>query len=845
MKYYVGIDLGTTNSAICTYDGRNTRVWKNPEQNDVTPSAIFIDKRGNRYYGNKAYNQAPYNPNNSATLFKRFMGTSNVIKFQSAGISMTPEECSTEILKTLYGYLPEEIRNSGDCATVITVPAAFNQVKKDATLKAANMAGIKNVALMQEPVAAIMSVMKYSKQNGIFVVFDLGGGTFDISIAENINGKVALRSHGGIEMCGGRDIDKTLFNNIVVPWLQDNFDLPEGFLFNEKYKSLCRIAQWATERAKIELSSVQDTTIVLSEAEVRTQDESGEEIYFDVPLSRGDVDKALAPIIRDTIRTTKEIIVRAGISLIDVESIIFVGGPTQYKPLRDAVSEELGIKANIDVNPMTAVAEGASIYAESLEWDEKHHMRKQSKMVNNTIYGLDLKYNNRVSSPKTKLQLKLGPDNKGDDTSITLFVEVICKETGWSSGQFKITYQNNDSCIPENNKSVVIIDLPLSVRGDNTFIIKVSGSETDTSLIGEKTIKITRTIATISSITASQAIGIEVLEKLGGRTTLEFIVKEDEPLPKTGTINVRASNALCAGSDEAINIKLWEGNILNRVEDNRFIGMLRISGQDFDSGVIPSGAIIECSYNISESGNISLDVSVPSIGATFNAHNFYSSNDGKVNLEDINSLTDEAKDIQDRIDSLSESISDSNLDLAKEKIEQISKIDSNTNDSEDVEQAFNNLLEVKKLLYKVSQDNASEMKKIQLKELIDSTDPFIDSLFTEEENNAYQSLKRKAERTLDNDEESFESACNEIREMGYKCLCRQDWFIVELFRNLCRSPKNYTDPKAFIQLRREGELAIESNDINHLRGIIGDLFAIQKQIMSTADLLAKANILRG
>ena len=164
MKYYVGIDLGTTNSAICTYDGRNTRVWKNPEQNDVTPSAIFIDKRGNRYYGNKAYNQAPYNPNNSATLFKRFMGTSNVIKFQSAGISMTPEECSTEILKTLYGYLPEEIRNSGDCATVITVPAAFNQVKKDATLKAANMAGIKNVALMQEPVAAIMSVMKYSKQ---------------------------------------------------------------------------------------------------------------------------------------------------------------------------------------------------------------------------------------------------------------------------------------------------------------------------------------------------------------------------------------------------------------------------------------------------------------------------------------------------------------------------------------------------------------------------------------------------------------------------------------------------------------------------------------------------------
>lgn len=130
MKHYIGIDLGTTNSAICSYDGQNVRVWKSPDQNDVTPSAIFVDKRGNRYYGRRAYEMAPTNEENSATLFKRYMGTSTKFNLKAANLSLTPEECSAEILKVLYGYLPEEIRNNSDTATVITVPAAFNQTKK-------------------------------------------------------------------------------------------------------------------------------------------------------------------------------------------------------------------------------------------------------------------------------------------------------------------------------------------------------------------------------------------------------------------------------------------------------------------------------------------------------------------------------------------------------------------------------------------------------------------------------------------------------------------------------------------------------------------------------------------
>ncbi len=242
MKNYVGIDLGTTNSAVCSYDGEDVRVWKSPEQNDVTPSVIYIDRRGNKYVGKRAYDTAPNSPDNAAMLFKRLMGTSTPVEMAAVDLTKSPEECSAEVLKVLFGYLPEEVRNDPETGTVITVPAAFNQMQKDATMQAAELAGIGKVALMQEPVAAVMSVMRTRKTDGIFVIYDLGGGTLDVAIAESLGGRVNLLAHGGIAMCGGRDWDRTLIDNVVKPWLFENFDLPDDLSSNPNYKSLMRLA---------------------------------------------------------------------------------------------------------------------------------------------------------------------------------------------------------------------------------------------------------------------------------------------------------------------------------------------------------------------------------------------------------------------------------------------------------------------------------------------------------------------------------------------------------------------------------------------------------------------------
>lgn len=826
MKHYIGIDLGTTNSAICSYDGENVRIWKSPEQNDVTPSAIFVDKRGNRYYGSKAYNQAPYNPNNSATLFKRFMGTSTKIELESAHLSLTPEECSAEILKVLYGYLPEEIRNDPETATVITVPAAFNQMKKDATLQAAKLAGIGRVALMQEPVAAIMSVMRSTKQEGIFLVYDLGGGTFDVSIAENINGKVNLLAHGGIEMCGGRDIDRMVFNQIVVPWLKETFDLPDDLLINRKYKTFCRVAQWATERAKIELSAVETSTIALSEGEARTVDESGSELYIDIDITRKQIDDIISDLVNETVAATRETLAKAGLNSNDLERIVFVGGPTNYKPLRDRVAQELSLPVSIDVNPMTAVAEGASIFAESIDWSTESHNRKATNKVVETNIDLSFKYTARTSSDFAKIMCVMKKNLKGYTIQFTSL------DTGWSSGN--ATLRQN-----------LMIDLPLRQNGENRFSVKVFDEFGHEKSIGTNEITITKTLATIGAIPASHSIGIEVIDKLGGVPMLDFLVNEGDPLPKHGTITFKAGQTLKAGSSDSINIKLWEGNIPSPITDNRFVGVLKITGTDIASGVVPTGADIECEYEMSDSGTIRLEASIPCIGASFGNHNFYSRQEGQIDLTDVDNLAEQGRSVLERIERIAETVDDPQLEAAKKKAESAANIDSSEScDPEDIQKANNELLEAKKLMNQTRQKNLKAIRQMDLDSCVDFFNQVVRKFAKPADEQAFDALARSAQRSIDHNDGDFSNILDNMRIKNYVILLAQDWFVVDWFKKQTESPAGYTDRARFFELKRLGNQALANDDIGKLRNILFELSSIRIN-GSDESMFDIANIVKG
>jgi molecular chaperone DnaK len=721
--------------------------------------------------------------------------------------------------------LPEEIRNAEDTAVVITVPAAFNQMKKDATLEAARLAGFQHVALMQEPVAAVMSVMRQSKAEGIFLIYDLGGGTFDVSIAENIGGKVNLLAHGGIEMCGGRDWDRIVFNSVVVPWLRNNFKLPSDFLANAQYKTLISLAQWASEKAKIELSAREESTIALSESEARCMDLDGEEIYLDIPITRSQLDGYIAEMVSETVSATRETMQKAGLTANDIERIVFVGGPTNYKPLRDTVSQELALPADVNVNPMTAVAEGASIFAESINWTDEKHGRKASNAEVKSECEISFRYTART--PDQYARLVFITNNAHGYSA-----EISSIDTGWTSG--RVTLENGSS-----------LNLPLQNNGENTFEVSVFDSFGRVMSLEEKRIVITKTIATIGAIPASQSIGVEVMKTLGGSAVLEFLVKEGDDLPKRGVTTFKAGQTIKAGSSASLNIKLWEGNIESPVEDNRFIGVLKILGTDFESGVIATGAEIVCEYEMGDSGAINLEVSIPSIGATFGNRNFYSRQEGQKDTLDTDKISDDGQEMLDRIERMEEEVEDERLDKARKKAQKAASIGNSFCGNEEVQEASNDLLESKKLVYEVRKDNLSQIRQAELESCVAFFNESVRRYAKSAEENAFDNQAQAAQRAIDRNDPDFENLLNQLKGKNFGILWRRDWFVIDWFRQMTSMPYNYADQDQFYLLKRKGESCVANDRIEDLRQVIRGLWSIEIRETSFADMIEKANIVRG
>jgi molecular chaperone DnaK len=827
---YIGIDLGTTNSAICSFDGEKIQLYKSPEQHDVMPSAIFIDRRGNKYVGSRAYMNAARNPDNAATLFKRLMGTSTPVKLPAVNLAMTPEECSAEVLRTLFGYLPEEIRGDGDTGTVITVPAAFNQMQKDSTMSAADMAGLGRVALMQEPVAAVMSVMRQRKNDGVFVVYDLGGGTLDIAIAESIAGRVNLLAHGGIAMCGGRDFDRILFDNVVKPWLLENFDLPEDLTANPQFKSLLRMATWATEKAKIELSQKEDAVVSLPETELGVRDQSGAEVYIDIAVDRKRYDNLIASKVEESIQSARETLEKAGLSPHDVERVVFVGGPTHYKPLRDKVAFELGIAPSIDVNPMTAVAEGAAVFAESIDWASQSRGRKSARGAISTGGALDLAFNYiaRTPEPRAKVVAKLG-----GRTPAGIEFQIDSLDTGWSSG--RITLKDGAS-----------VELSLPKPGDNIFKVFVFDSNGAPVALREDKIVIARTAASIDAIPASHSISVEALDKVGGRSVLDYLVREGDQLPKKGKKSFKAGESLKAGSAGSIKFKLWEGEIPDPINDNRFIGMLEIKGTDFNDGVIVAGTELICEYEMLDSGNIILEVSVPSISGSFQSgRNFYSSQEGKLDYtSQAKNIQEQSEHILQRLDEMAAKVDDPRLEQAREKLEQAGAIEFGETDPETAKQAMDNVQEAKRLLALTRKEHLKDIRQLELDKVVDFFDKTVRQYARPTEVSSFDNLVKTAQRALENDSSDFESYLDDLRGRNFMILWRQDWFVIERFKWLAQDTYLFPDAREHAQLVAVGAEALKANDIDKLRAVIVKLDSIRVGSAGDDDMMAGVNIVR-
>ena len=815
MIHYIGIDLGTTNSAICSFDGRETTIWKSPEQADVTPSAVYIDRRGHRFYGRKAFEMAAEKEENSATLFKRYLGTTKTFFFKESGESMTPVECSAQLLRVLYGYLPEDIRNDPETVTVITVPAAFNQMKKDATLEAARLAGIGRTALMQEPVAAVMSVLKKDDAERLFLIYDLGGGTFDISVARFVGGHVSLIAQGGREMCGGRDMDRWIFDHRILPWLREHFDIPEGLEQEQKYLAMKRTILLAAEEAKIALSASQDVELWIDEDTLHTVDEAGKEIFIELTLTREDMRECVHEMAEETCLLTLQTLQRAGISAKQVDQIVFIGGPTMYAPLREEVCSLLGIRWGTAVNPMTAVAEGASIYAESINWEDEQHNRRKSigelSAGDEGSHGkVTVRYEERTSLDQCKIAVVV-PDTGMHVVRIS--ASAAGKQPAYDSGRISIIKQG-------------IIEVPLPETGKYCFTIKVEDAEGKPCMSPE-TIEVTRTLASIQSIPASHSIALKALDRPGGVPVPVYLVEADEPLPKSGTVTLRAAQQLVGGSDGALTFSLWEGEIRDPVDDNRYIGTYKIPGEAFHVGVITIGMEIICNYEMNEAGNLRLGVSVPGVGAQLAQQNFYSRLEGQVDIQNTYSLVKEINELLERTAQMQYRVVDESLKELREKLFKLRDTLSHSNDPEEIARAESDLMECYRQTALLNQRYAGVLQSREVEKAVRVFQQ-LQKNAGEDEIASFHNLVESARFSIDMGSSDIDGQLKEMWRRIGELRWRDDGFIRSVFLSMAEFPGDYTDRARFDHLRAEGMTCLENKDMDTLRGIINQIYALRK-----------------
>ena len=347
MSKIIGIDLGTTNSCVAVLEGGSATVIPNPEGNRTTPSVVSF-KKGERIVGDAAKRQAITNPNTKSSI-KRLMGTSEKTKLEDK--EYTPEEISAMILSYMKDYAEKYLGEKVDRA-VITVPAYFNDAQRQATKNAGKIAGLTVERIINEPTAAALAygLDKQEKAQTI-LVYDLGGGTFDVSILELGDGVFEVKSTAGNNKLGGDDFDNRLMDYLVSEFKKENgVDLSKDKMAMQRLKEI-------SEKAKKDLSSMTTTQI---SAPFISQSEDGP-LHLDMSLTRAKFEDLIRDLVESTLKPVRDALSDAKMTKDDIDKVIFVGGSTRIPMVYDLVKNELGKEPSREVNPDEVVAMGAAI----------------------------------------------------------------------------------------------------------------------------------------------------------------------------------------------------------------------------------------------------------------------------------------------------------------------------------------------------------------------------------------------------------------------------------------------------------------------------------------------------
>ena len=580
-----GIDLGTTNSAIAKFIKGDVIVFNNPLDfgRSTLPSVVYY-KKDKIVVGNKAKEYLERDPKNVVGLFKRKMGTAESFMIKSVNDSKTPIDLSAQVLKELKTFV-----NTGDNldSVVITIPASFDSIQSNATKEAGLQAGFKQVVLLQEPIAASLAYANMKKSNdlkdGHWLVYDLGGGTFDVALVRIKDGEMKVIDHEGDNFLGGSDFDRLMVEKIVIPKISKEYSFEDlenqmksaSGKYNTKYYSLLHQA----EEAKIRLSAVSSAEVIVE----RMEDEEGNEVDMEITITRSEFNELIKSYIDGTLEMIKTILTRNSMTAKDIQFNLMVGGSTYIPYVRQRVEEVLQIPVNCEIDPTTAVAVGAAYFAATKQKD----LSTKTLEKKNTSISIKASYNKASKEKDELFAARIKGNTEG------LFYKIVRQDGGYNSGLKKLSERINE-------------DLPLVENTYNFFTLTVYDSENNIIETDIETIGINSGFG-ISGQPLPEDICLEVDDYDNpGQTRLALIFQRNSVLPTKRTLTFPINKTILKGNDaDKIWINVYEGPQTSLPEANKLIGVISITGKQV-SRDIAKGSDLEVTIMMSESRDLTV-----------------------------------------------------------------------------------------------------------------------------------------------------------------------------------------------------------------------------------------------
>jgi len=809
----IGIDLGTTNSAIAKFVKGEVEVFKNPLQtgSETLPSVVYY-KKDKVVVGTNARTYFERDGKNVFGTFKRKMGTTESFKVKSINQSKTPIELSAEVLKELKGFV-----HSGEIieAAVITIPASFDVIQSNATKEAGYLAGFKQVILLQEPIAASLAYANKHKErdleNGQWLVYDLGGGTFDVALIKIKDGEMKVLDHEGDNFLGGADFDNLIVENLVIPYLNKNYKFYD--LENEMKSRSGKLNKFYL-RAMIQAENAKITLSARTSAEIEIRDisdDNGEEIDISIDITRSEFEGVIKEYIDKTLDMIKKILVRHSLKPSDIQFTLMVGGSTYTPYVRKRVEEILQIPINCDIDPTTAIAIGAAYYAGT---KEKSFDQGEKKT---TTSGIKV----RLAFQKTSQEDEEILAGRIDGNIEGLFYQITREDKGYDSGRKPLTNRISE-------------DLPLVKNSYNFFRLTVLDDknnvvETDAELIG---------IAQGKYNVAGQPLPYDICLETDNNpeleinsTKLDMFFQKNTILPQKRVKQYTLHKSIIKGGNEKIVINVLEGPQSSLPEANQSIGYIEIDGSKVSRDIL-RGTEIEVTVEMSESRDLKVTVYIPmsdqQFTEVFNLSNRHLP---------VSKLQDEVETLSKKLgDEIEEAVEREDfetadiLDKLKKQVEELVISSNNLTDDDVTDKKFQFEDNKRKIAQEI--DNATKDKRIALLKIKYNKDKewckdIVDENGNDHDHKIYGEIIGREQVFLNSiTPVKIMEAIEELEDLGSNILWRTPDFLEARFRRLIEKPQLFNDQEQAKSLIEAGNMAITNKNFDRLREINWGLISL-------------------